>query len=194
MRKVVFNGVINGKEFDNVQDYNEEMNKLLQSGATNISASSSTSIVDEPETVAEPPEEDKKKPFVIEDYLPYFVGEGNDYYIDLLASEDDELNNKNLEIAEHTFVDVLKKLRDEIADRNITVEQAFDLVNLVKEVRARVDNDKDTNEKMIKDIEAALASKTKELKLLKNARPIINYTKTYYDELFKIMKTYLLAI
>lgn len=47
MKKTVFNGIINGVEFDNVNDYNKEMQRLLSEGCSNIQAQSSTSIVDD---------------------------------------------------------------------------------------------------------------------------------------------------
>ena len=48
-RQHVFKGIINGVEFDNVNDYNKEMEKLLSEGAT-INASSQTSITESEET------------------------------------------------------------------------------------------------------------------------------------------------
>lgn len=45
MKKVsVFRGVVNGKEFNNVVDYNAELKALMDAGETDIQASSSTSI------------------------------------------------------------------------------------------------------------------------------------------------------
>ena len=193
MRKLVFKGIINGKQFDNVQDYNKEMNRLISSGSLNISASSSTQFVDdsaaiEPEK-AKPAEEVRE--FHEEDYLPFFDGRSQ-YYLDLLVSSDDALNERNINIAEKEFYEKLTDLKNTLATGNVSIEDAFSFVNKLKEIRSQINNDAEDNRTTINGVNEKISQLTGNLQVLNNAKPVIATVSDYYEEAFKLVKDYLL--
>ena len=190
MRKLVFKGIINGKEFDNVQDYNAEMNRLLSSGETNISASSSTSVVDEPvdeQKINTKPE----KPFDIHDYLPLFDDNANQYYLDRLVSDDIELNKKNLRVVEKELDYKIKSLNDILVNNGVSVEDAFAFINIIKEIRSNIKTDSEGNDEAIEELEKRIHDDTASLQVLKSATPVIDLVSSYYDNVFDLVKSYL---
>lgn len=190
MRKLVFKGIINGKEFDNVQDYNAEMNRLLSSGETNISASSSTSVVDEPvdgQKINTKPE----KPFDIHDYLPLFDDNANQYYLDRLVSDDIELNKKNLRVVEKELDYKIKSLNDILVSNGVSVEDAFAFINTIKEIRSNIKADSEGNDEAIEELEKRIHDDTVNLQVLKSATPVIDLVSSYYDNVFDLVKSYL---
>lgn len=190
MRKLVFKGIINDKEFDNVQDYNAEMNRLLSSGETNISASSSTSVVDEPvdeQKINTKPE----KPFDIHDYLPLFDDNANQYYLDRLVSDDIELNKKNLRVVEKELDYKIKSLNDILVNNGVSVEDAFAFINIIKEIRSNIKTDSEGNDEAIEELEKRIHDDTASLQVLKSATPVIDLVSSYYDNVFDLVKSYL---
>ena len=51
MKKVNFKGIVNGVEFDNVNDYNARLEELVDKGVLEITASSNTYITEEPDPI-----------------------------------------------------------------------------------------------------------------------------------------------
>lgn len=186
MKKVVFKGIINGKEFDNVKDYNEEMNRLLSSGES-VTASSSTNIVEE-----ETPQDKENYHFNVDDFLPFFGSDDNIHYLDRLVGEDDKLNNESLAYAEKIFNSVYSRLVNALDTNKITVEEAFELINRMKEVRAQVDNDYSESKRAIADLERQMVETKKKIEFLNNAFPVIDAFKDYYKSAFETVKGYLL--
>ena len=193
MRKLVFKGIINGKEFDNVQDYNKEMNRLLSSGSLNISASSSTQFVDDVET--HKPEETKpaeRVEFYEDDYLPFFNDSPSQYYLDLLVSSDNALNERNMDIASQEFDRKLTDLKKTLATGNVSIEDAFSFVNKLKEIRSQINNDAEENRATINEVNEKISQLTGNLQVLNNAAPVIATVSDYYDKAFELVKGYLL--
>ncbi len=193
MRKLVFKGIINGKEFDNVQDYNTEMNRLLSSGETNISASSSTSVVDEPvneQKINKKPE----KSFDIQDYLIFFNDNCEQYYLDALVSNDDALNGRNLNLAGNVATSAYNKLMEDLKSNKLTVDEAFRFVNILKEIRSRIAQDSEDNHHTCDELEKRIEQDKKKLDLLNNAKSIINTLSEYYDTSFNLVRDYLLNL
>lgn len=193
MRKLVFKGIINGKEFDNVQDYNTEMNRLLSSGETNISASSSTSVVDEP-VVEQKINKKPEKPFDIQDYLIFFNDNCEQYYLDALVSNDDALNGRNLNLAGNVATSAYNKLVEDLKSNKLTVDEAFSFVNMLKEIRSRIAQDSEDNHNTCDELEKRIEQDKKKLNLLTNAKPIINTLSKYYDDAFNLVRDYLLNL
>lgn len=193
MRKLVFKGIINGKEFDNVQDYNTEMNRLLSSGETNISASSSTSVVDEP-VVEQKINKKPEKPFDIQDYLIFFNDNCEQYYLDALVSNDDALNGRNLNLAGNVATSVYNKLVEDLKSNKLTVDEAFRFVNILKEIRSRIAQDSEDNHHTCNELEKRIEQDKKKLDLLTNTKPIINTLSEYYDAAFNLVRDYLLNL
>lgn len=193
MRKLVFKGIINGKEFDNVQDYNKEMNRLLSSGETNISASSSTSVVDEP-VVEQKINKKPEKPFDIQDYLIFFNDNCEQYYLDALVSNDDALNGRNLNLAGNVATSAYNKLVEDLKSNKLTVDEAFSFVNMLKEIRSRIAQDSEDNHHTCDELEKRIEQDKKKLDFLTNAKPIINTLSEYYDAAFNLVRDYLLNL
>lgn len=193
MRKLVFKGIINGKEFDNVQDYNTEMNRLLSSGETNISASSSTSVVDEP-VVEQKINKKPEKPFDIQDYLIFFNDNCEQYYLDALVSNDDALNGRNLNLAGNVATSAYNKLVEDLKSNKLTVDEAFSFVNMLKDIRSRIAQDSEDNHHTCDELENRIEQDKKKLDLLTNAKPIINTLSEYYNAAFNLVRDYLLNL
>jgi len=185
MKKVVFKGIINGKEFNNVKDYNEEMNRLLSSGES-VSASSSTNIVEET------PHDEECYHFSADDFLPFFGNNYSVHYLDRLVGEDDKLNNESLAYAEKIFNSVYSRLVNALDTNKITVEEAFELINRMKEVRAQIDNDYSESKRALADLERQMDETKKKIEFLNNAFPVIDTFKDYYKSAFETVKGYLL--
>ena len=183
MRKIVFKGVINGEEFDNVQDYNSRMQELISAGVTEIQATSSTSMKSE-----EP--ENKKKEFDLTDYLPYFNNEK--YYLDQLVSDDNALNEKNLAYAEKTFGAAYSDLSKALENGEVDVNQLLNLANIIKEIRSQVAIDSSENRNAINELTEKITNDTKHLQLLNNAKPVLSTVAEYYEAAFELVKSYLL--
>jgi len=193
MRKLVFEGIINGKKFDNVQDYNKEMNRLISSGSLNISASSSTHLVDDSAVAAREPEKvETVRPFDDEDYLPFFNNSTSQYYLDLLVSNDNALNERNRDIAEQEFDKKLTDLKKVLATGTVSIEDAFSFVNKLKEVRSQINNDAEENRTTINEVNEKISQLTNNLQVLNNAKPVIATVSDYYDKAFELVKGYLL--
>jgi methyl-accepting chemotaxis protein len=193
MRKLVFEGIINGKKFDNVQDYNKEMNRLLSSGSLNISASSSTHLVDDSNVAAREPEKvETIRPFDEQDYLPFFNNDASQYYLDLLVSSDNALNERNMDIASQEFDRKLTDLKKVLATGNVSIEDAFSFVNRLKEVRSQINTDAEENRTTINEVNEKISQLTGNLQVLNNAAPVIATVSDYYDKAFELVKGYLL--
>ena len=181
---MVFKGIINDKEFDNVQDYNNEMNKLISAGES-ISASSSTQVIDEPEV------NKKKKEFNPYEYLPFFNKDSN-YYVDALIDEDDESNQKNFDFMGKMLAESYDGLVNSTENEEISVEDALDLLNRIQEIRNIIRNDsKDTTE-AINKLTMTINKADENIKLLKKAEPVFNMLSNYYKDAFENLKNYLI--
>ena len=96
MKNVVFEGVINGKKFDTVESYNDEINRLINEGCNNIDASSSTKIQEVPDLEVCCCEEcgsnecSCKEPTPEINLTPMF--EGDKHYLDVLVTRDSNEN------------------------------------------------------------------------------------------------------
>ena len=181
MKKVIFKGIINDKEFDNVNDYNVEMNKLIKDGVA-VSASSTTKIVDDVQ----------EEGFPIERFLPFFGSSDDVYYLDKLVGEDDKLNKESLAYADKIISTVAGQLVNALDTNKITVEEAFELINKIKEVRTQIDSDYSESKQAITDLEKRISDAEKRLVLLNNALPVIDAFKDYYKSAFETVKGYLL--
>lgn len=184
MKKVVFKGIINGKEFDNVNDYNEEMNRLLGLDEC-ITASSSTNIVEETP-------QDTKNHFTADDFLPFFGSDDTVHYLDRLVGEDDKLNKESLAYACKIINTTYDQLVSALDTNKITIEEAFELINKIKEIRAQIDNDCNESKQAIADLGKQISEAKKKLALLNNAFPVIDVFKDYYKSAFGAVREYLL--
>jgi len=186
MKKVVFKGTINGDVFDNVKDYNERMSELINSGKTEISASSTTNVFEEETDVP------NVKLFDQEKFIPYFNSESNGHYLDTLVSDDKEKNEKALENAKLMLLDKFKELNRLLTGEEISNEDALDLAQTVKDIRTCIDHDMSDNDEGIKEISDGIKGLQDQLTVLEEAVPVITLFKNYYDSVWNELKKYLL--
>ena len=196
MRKVIFEGIINGKKFDSVQEYNKEMNRLISSGSLNINASTNTRYVEENEQELRGEDTCKKGlgSFNPIRFLPLFNDDSTAYYLDLLVSEDDALNQNNINITSAKLDDDLANLKYFIDNKSINVSDAIGLLNAVKDIRAQITNDSKSNNSAAYELKKRIDEDTKRLKVVNNSTPIIKVVADYYNQAFNILKDYILNI
>ena len=194
MKKVVFKGIINGKEFDNVKDYNKAMSELLVSGKS-VSASSKTEIVDEPEPAKIEDKKEKvkvKEVFNINDYTPFFNSNVKQYYLDAIASPDDDIFEKDLERVREKLESTYAELDRYLKDEEVSIEDAWDLINDIKCIRAQIKSDTEDTESSINQIQERIRKDEERLDSLDRANMVIDVVSTYYENAFDAIKKYLL--
>jgi hypothetical protein len=194
MRKVVFNGFINGEKFDNVQDYNKKMNELLDKGIAKISALSNTSIVNEPD-VDDSNETEVEEEFShdVRDFLPFFNDSSVGCYLDEMVSDDSELNEKNVARANTIMSETYDTLKNVLDNKWMTIGEAFDLINQVKNIRSDIETSRSENRLAINELEERIDRDKHRLDILKNTDPLIDSFATYYNNVFNIVKNYLFS-
>ena len=159
MKKItVFNGTINGEKFDNVQAYNNRMTELLNAGATDIQASSSTSIkmvedeltevvtgigTDTP--IANCADEDLS-------LFPYFDHD-DPHYLDLLVTEDDVTNAEARETAREIMEDSYAHIVDKLYDNTVDDAAVSDYLDSVRDILRGIRRDANSNTQTVKTIE-----------------------------------------
>ena len=167
MKKVVFKGVINDKEFDNVQDYNAEMSRLLGTGEM-INASSSTSVAEESDFDQSRRTQDKiEEPYNLNDFLPFFNSGSDQYYLDKLVSDDDELNDKNLNLTQVALDEKIEKFDKVLHHTDISLEELWDFINMLKNIKSRISEDSKNNSESITEFEKRIKTDSDNLNILK---------------------------
>ena len=147
MKKIVFKGVINGKQFNNEKEYTEYLTELIDSD-TDISAETSTQVVDtceEDETVhglCECVCEGTDDTMCMDDIIfPYF----NDsiYYLDKIVSGDINANSDNIEIMESLLSSNLNTLKANL--HNISHDDVNRYSNKIKDILNDIQRDEKFN-------------------------------------------------
>lgn len=188
MKKVTFKGTINGETFDNVESYNKKISSLLESNE-NIEASSNTYICND-YTVAN---ESEQSNIDLEKFTPLFDSNTKQYYLDAMVTDDTELNAKRLSGLEDIFGQRYAELCDLLRNRKLSVDQAIELSQVIKNIRLGVNSDQQDNNDKIEEIKKELNRKSAQLDILKKATPFIESTKEYYDNIWNDLKIYLLS-
>lgn len=201
MEKVtVFKGCINGQEFDNVNDYNARMKELLDAGAENISASSSTSV----KTVKEPQDckcgdeapcpcevctcSNRPNGVYDEDASFYPYMDANDpYYLDLLVTEDPAVNAEALNTMEEVFTESYRYICDTLADPKVSQQTRREYLTDVQTILSGLKDDHKHTKKALDSIvrkEAELRAELKALEgaenVLRDALPVIEKLDEFY--------------
>ena len=191
MKKVVFKGIVNDKEFDNINDYNEEMSRLVCEGAS-IKASSSTQIVDEPEEVKPKPVEEDGTCINILDstFSPYF-GEGP-FYLDVVSG-DEELDKKALDKVKNDLADAKEKLKTALDMEHFSLDEALEAMSRYKSIRDSIVEDSYQNETVIRDLEQEIERDKNKLNTLRSSKPFIKEFLEGYTDLFNSIRQYLLS-
>ena len=198
MKKVVFEGIINGEKFDNVQDYNKKMTELVKNNEQ-ISASSITKMNDEfddsedktpaPEQVVE-----NKENISRDDLLPYFNDGFDGYYLDKLVTGDDTIDRESIS----KVIDTIKEAREKFdrackSDMFKNSDEILDFIYDVKDIRSTIDSDIRDTKTSLKNINDDLVYLNKQKKVLENSLNFIDIINTYYNGIFESLKKYLLS-
>ena len=141
MKKSIFKGIINGQEFDNVNDYNARMNELMSAGQA-IEASTSTQVVDTDEKGEVCAKREGVAP--TPDMIPIFGGSNYasvSAYLDDVVTDDGDENEKMLDNLECYLIDnhnlISEKLvkMDGHARKNYEreLQEIFKVINRVQE-------------------------------------------------------------
>lgn len=189
MRKVtVFKGIVNGKEFDNVADYNAALTALMDAGETDIQATSSTSIKtieDEvstsctadqcPGTCASvstelPVDEDLS-------FYPYMEDE-DPFYLDLLVTNDPVKNCEAYNAAQKVLEKCYRYIKEALYNPDSCQCERKDYLADVQDIIYNIKKDMNDTEHAEKSIVAKREKLTKEyneaLKLLDNEEYVLS--------------------
>lgn len=169
MRKTtVFEGFINGEKFDNVADYNARMTQLLNSGATDIDAKSSTSIKTVQDESVEIPAPTEVCPNCectpcacdcgcpdcceLEEYclFPFFEDDECDTtYLDNLVSNDATLNKVILTQMDNDLVEARRDVTDFLYSLDINRTDKEEYLEEVRDILVTLNNDAAKNQACI---------------------------------------------
>lgn len=159
-KKTVFTGVINGEKFDNVAAYNARMNELLSQGVENISAASSTEVRNVDENVATsdyvstctadqcPGTFTSTSDDLLDDedvsFFPY-MEEGDPYYLDLLVTNDPEINYDAIVEAKKVLNTSWNAISAALDDPTVQNTDREEYLSDVRDVIENLKNDKRYN-------------------------------------------------
>lgn len=197
MKKItVFNGKINGEKFDNVAAYNQRMNELINSGATNIEASSSTSIktVEDIETVCDAPIDDKYNELEL---FPYINDDTP--YLDELVTIDAQRNANILKELEQVLSYSKNKIFEWLHDPEVGADYKAHYINNVREIIERIKEDSKNNiacigvvnsnrQRIVNDVEAAKAKFDELFRINDNERFMLISATPVIDNLLEFYK------
>jgi hypothetical protein len=175
-KTTVFEGFINGEKFDNVTDYNNRMTQLLEAGATDINAKSSTSIKMVQDETLEAPKftttttadvcprcehapcacDGCENHYDLEEYnlFPFF--EDNDYdttYLDTLVSDDHELNKVILSEMDAALIDARRDVTDFLYSLDINRTDKEDYLEEIRNILVTLNVDTAKNQACIDSID-----------------------------------------
>lgn len=164
--KTVFKGIINGKEFNNVNEYNAVLTELMAKGvAINASTSTSTEMVDVNESL-EP------------NMLPGFglMDSNKKAYVNNYVTGNDEADSEKLADLANSLESNIEKVIRKVSDMDYAALKEYE--HDVKNVLGVIGQD-------IANTDDVIKNKTQELKVLINAMKVLklwdeNY-KTYFD-------------
>ena len=188
--KTVFVGQINGKQFDNVQEYNQYFVKLLNDGETNIKASSSTEV--------KPIEEEgygrsgcSVKMFDVTDdtYYPY-MSKTSKHYLDLLVSTDHDNNNFELNNMISQLDSYWNYIVDDLDNDRMTQTFRYKYLDNIREnCLKRLDEDKERTNAALRELSFRREKLEKELIDIAESEVILRDSLPVIDELTKFYNT-----
>ena len=205
MNKTCFKGTINGQEFDNVRDYNAKMQELLEAGVA-VTASSSTTIEATPEVCScnDAKNECCNRQVIdeSEEYSCYpYMDDDDPFYLDLLVTNDPEINKEALDEMRKEFNRCYKAIINAIADKDVCVEHLKEYRSELREIIDNVKNDKQCTLEAIKKIknrkdeldrdlkhymneyETEMDAINSEMQVLEDAKPVIKEFIDFYENL-----------
>lgn len=206
MAKVtVFKGTVNGKNYDNVADYNAAITALLDAGETDIQATSSTTI----KNVEDPVETNEYVTTCTNDCCPggcdctsekdedlsYFPYMDNDdpFYLDLLVTDDPVTNQEAYAEAQKIFEKCYKYITSALNDPTICAcdkEQYLNdiqgiISNIKLDIRNTVNAGKSIDakrEKLTRDYNIAMAKLEEEQDILDASMDVARMFEAFYQD------------
>lgn len=170
--KTIFKGVINGKEFNNVNEYNAVLTELMDKGvAINASTSTSTELIDEEPNI---------------NMLPGFgvmgskvMGSNKMAYVDNYVTGNDEVDSEKLANLAKYLDENIEKVIRKVSDMDYAALKEYegDVKNVLGVIGQDIANTEDT-----------IKNKTQELKVLVNAMKVLKLWNDNYKAYFDIIK------
>lgn len=192
MSKTCFKGTINGQEFDNVTDYNFKMQELLEAGVAITASSSTTIAADDNEACTV----NNSNSSLVEqnDELSFYPYMDNDdpYYLDILVTDDSEINKEAYKEMLNYFGRCYKYIIDNVSNKSNSVDTLNTYRNDLRELINAFKSDyKYTEDAIIsvkskiddlkRDFEEQLNNLTKQYNVLNDAKPVITEFVSYYE-------------
>lgn len=144
MKKVtVFQGTVNGKNYDNVADYNAAITALINAGETDIQATSSTSI----KTIDETPQPTNTEFYTKDEleendlsFYPY-MEDDDPFYLDILATTDKMTNHEAYTEAQNVLAKCYNYTVKVLNDKETDNDERRDYLDDVNKIIEDIDND-----------------------------------------------------
>lgn len=200
MKRTIFEGTVNGEKFNTVQEYNARLTELLNAGV-NVEASSNTRVEDE-EEVASADFTRSCTDAVYEDeelsYYPY-CEDDDPYYLDLLVTEDADVNDDAKKEMHRIFDKCFKYICDALYDPSVTETTKKEYLADIRDICTRLNQDNKYNTEAIvnvkksksvaeeafkraqQDYENAMSRLNAEEQILRDAKPIIDDFIRFYS-------------
>lgn len=172
--KTIFKGVINGKEFNNVNEYNAVLTELMAKGvAINASTSTSTST----ELIDEEPNINMLPGFGV--MSSKVMGSNKMAYVDNYVTGNDEADSEKLANLAKYLDKNIERVTRKILDMDYAAlkEYEHDVKNVLGIIGQDIANTEDT-----------IKNKTQELKVLINAMKVLKLWDENYKAYFDIIK------
>ena len=181
MIKRVFKGIINGKEFNDVASYNEEMTRLMNNGCKNIQASSSTNIMDVCDRCGEYPCncEPTEDPVIM---LPGFEIEDS-HYLDRLVTDNTNENYKTYDLVEKDLIEKRPKIFDKIENMDLSGLESY-MTEVDKAVHI-LHGDKVSSDKALDNVNNEIKNLEKKKMILEASLGFINLYDNFYQDVLK---------
>ena len=198
MKKVIFKGVINGVEFDTLDGYNQEIDRLAAEGCNNIVASTSTQIEEVPDVEncdcdCNCNECQYKEPEYQVNLVPMF--DTNEHYLDRLVGQD---SNENVAIL-NDLKTALPQWTREITSALRTMSKTDLMVylksldNIIESITVdrndtsnsylKLDADIQTAKEELRKTEHNLNSLQNRMNVLNDCHPIMDSLQEFYENL-----------
>ena len=176
--KTIFKGTINGKEFDNVKDYNAEMTRLINANET-VDAKSETRMVELWETCnCEQCTCDQSTEQEEVNMLPFFDSPA---YLDKLVSTDSNANKHNLADLEEFLHNHAAKIANRLA--KFDLRQLNDYSKDIKKVLDQLQKDEKQTVECLEKIEEKIDELESKYNCLEASCDAIDILKEFYEEL-----------
>ena len=202
MEKVIFNGEINGVQFDTIETYNAEIYRLKEAGCDNIVANASTQIITTPDeydcecncdsntcNCRQPVCENTSS-------IPLLPGfEGNVHYLDANVGECRDRNKMNLDAVKaqlelyrpHILSFIRSTNKDELMNYKRDIETVITSIqsdrNDTSDAYIRLSAQIEDNDRQIESLTAENGGLMKRMEVLNDCHPLMDTYQEFYENL-----------